>query len=345
MAEHDNAGFPLSYCLLTTATAINPGRRKIALTAWVKCIRDKYEVKPVFTHVDKDMAEIGALKTIWNSKISLCWWHLRRAVRTRLGKTKLATTPYDAKRAHEEFDFIESDFIPPGTKIDLEDYEGGLPEDTKLPHTAERSEVERPSPTPQKALGQATNSLRIRLPPSSQVMAVLMVDDQQKENVDPIHTPNAQPRIHGNGFVLALKPSFDESDPSANSRDRPTCTNTNDTEGDSHSADDENDHEKHSRRIFCPPDSRQPIIDMMERHYCAHPSIPGYAAPNRTAIKLWAVHQMYRYCTKNELPEVWAYLWENWYRKGRWELWARSVHEMIPVLKTTMILESQSVIC
>jgi hypothetical protein len=172
-------------------------------------------------------------------------------------------------------------------------------------------------------------------------MAGSVTDDQQKENIDPIHT---QPRIHGNGFVLVLKPSSDESDPSASSGDRPTPTNANDTEGDSRSADDEDGIEKHSRRIFCLPDFRQPIVDMMEQHYCAHPLIPGYAAPNRTAIKQWAVYQMYRYCAKNELPEVWAYLWENWYRKGRWELWARSVHEMIPVLKTTMILESQSVI-
>jgi len=76
MAEHNNAGFPLSYCLLMTATAIEAGRRKSALTAWLKCIHDKYEVKLVFMHVNKDMAEIRALKIIWNSKISLCWWPL-----------------------------------------------------------------------------------------------------------------------------------------------------------------------------------------------------------------------------------------------------------------------------
>jgi len=55
---------------------------------------------------------------------------------------------------------------------------------------------------------------------------------------------------------------------------------------------------------------------MMERHCCAHPSIPGYGPPD---------------------TEVWAYLWENWYRHGRWELWARCGHKLIPILKTTMI--------
>ncbi|PPR07898.1 hypothetical protein CVT24_002829 [Panaeolus cyanescens] len=35
MAEHDNAGFPLSYCLLTTATAIELGKRKRALECFI----------------------------------------------------------------------------------------------------------------------------------------------------------------------------------------------------------------------------------------------------------------------------------------------------------------------
>ncbi|KAJ6542145.1 hypothetical protein DFH09DRAFT_848348, partial [Mycena vulgaris] len=38
--------------------------------------------------------------------------------------------------------------------------------------------------------------------------------------------------------------------------------------------------------------------------------------------------------------EAWTYLWENWYRPGRWELWARSQHPEIPRLKPTMMVES-----
>jgi hypothetical protein len=61
LGEHDNAGFPLSYCLLSTATAIDIGKHTKALTAWTNCLRDTYSVTPVFAHVDKDMAEIGML--------------------------------------------------------------------------------------------------------------------------------------------------------------------------------------------------------------------------------------------------------------------------------------------
>ncbi|KAH8832267.1 hypothetical protein DL96DRAFT_1458473, partial [Flagelloscypha sp. PMI_526] len=49
---------------------------------------------------------------------------------------------------------------------------------------------------------------------------------------------------------------------------------------------------------------------------------------------------VYEFCVRYDLKETWAYLWENWYQKGRWELWARSCCEEIPVLRTTMINES-----
>ena len=37
---------------------------------------------------------------------------------------------------------------------------------------------------------------------------------------------------------------------------------------------------------------------------------------------------------------LWAYLWVHWYRTEEWKLWARSASEEVPVLKTTMIIES-----
>jgi len=104
---------------------------------------------------------------------------------------------------------------------------------------------------------------------------------------------------------------------------------------------DNEDNEKHRRCTFCAPLYHGAIINMMEQHYCAHPSIPGYSLPNPKLIKKWAVQRMYNFCERHRLPEVWVYLWENWYRAGRWELWARCAHKLIPRLKTTMILESQ----
>ena len=76
MGEHDNAGFPLTYCLLFTATAVDQEKWMKALSAWAQCLQDKYGVNPVFIHTDKDMAEISCSRMAWNVKINLCWWHL-----------------------------------------------------------------------------------------------------------------------------------------------------------------------------------------------------------------------------------------------------------------------------
>jgi hypothetical protein len=61
MGEYDNAGFPLTYCFLSTATAIDAGKRKKAIAAWSRYLRDKYSVNPVFIHSEKD---IGAAQDV-----------------------------------------------------------------------------------------------------------------------------------------------------------------------------------------------------------------------------------------------------------------------------------------
>ena len=81
MGEYDNTGFPLTYCLLSTAEALKIRKWKKALKNWAAVLRDRYGIIPIFAHTDKDMAEIGMLHDVWLSvKIQLCWWHLRKAV-------------------------------------------------------------------------------------------------------------------------------------------------------------------------------------------------------------------------------------------------------------------------
>ena len=95
------------------------------------------------------------------------------------------------------------------------------------------------------------------------------------------------------------------------------------------------------RQTFCSLEFCTDIVDMMEWHLCTHPLIPGYSTPSPEGIKEWAVKQMYEFCVEHDLHEVWAYLWENWYLHGRWELWAWCMDDKIPHLKTTMMVEAQ----
>jgi hypothetical protein len=126
LGEYDNAGFPLSYCLLTTATSIEDRKHTKALAAWAAVLRREYSIVPRFVHTDKDMAEIGASRQVWpEAKHQLCWWHQREALRRRL-KGNLPTSSYNAQRASHEYAFINVSFKPHGC-ADPNDSEGCVP--------------------------------------------------------------------------------------------------------------------------------------------------------------------------------------------------------------------------
>ena len=85
-----------------------------ALSNWIKKVKEVYHINPKFVHVDKDMAEIHAVKDVWDPKVQLRWWHLRKAVREQLKNMKLSTTPYKPTQANAEFPFIDITFAPLG---------------------------------------------------------------------------------------------------------------------------------------------------------------------------------------------------------------------------------------
>ncbi|KAF7297058.1 SWIM-type domain-containing protein [Mycena indigotica] len=296
MGELDNAGFPLAYCLMSTATSISQGKRKNTLAAFLSCVKAQYGIQPKFTHVDKDLGEIAALKLVWpQAKTSICWWHVNDAVGKRIRMTKLATTKYKPQ---------------PG-KPDKEEYEGGRPEDV----SEDEDEPELPTPT------HNPSRLTVRLP---------------------IRQPSPPRRLDASGIpVIRIQPGpfiYDSSDDSSDA-----AIETDDEDDTSESEVTQllgKRKRKSPKRLFCPPEQQAPLIEMMKQHSHAHPLIPGFCHPSADGIRYWAVKQMYDFCVAHDLREAWAYLWGNWYRSGRWEIWVRSAHPMIPRLRTTMICES-----
>ncbi|KAF7305187.1 SWIM-type domain-containing protein [Mycena kentingensis (nom. inval.)] len=133
MGEFDNAGFPLAYCLLSTTSSISRAKHIKLLTAFAACVRKRYDLLPEFVHVDKDLGEINALNSVFNAKTSICWWHVNNAVGKRIKLTKMSTTPYNTKRAHAQFSFIQLDFRPEA-KPDKKKYEGGKPRNADTPN-------------------------------------------------------------------------------------------------------------------------------------------------------------------------------------------------------------------
>ncbi|KAJ7211663.1 hypothetical protein GGX14DRAFT_564879 [Mycena pura] len=153
---------------------IFPDRKK-ALTGFATCVRDTYDIHPEFAHTDKDVAEISALKMVFNAKTSQCWWHVDDAVKKRLANKKLATTPYNVVRARAQFTFIRADFFPLG-QADPDERENPDDEDDDAPaHEPEptinpsRLTFRLPAsattqPEPQPRVQDGPGPLTIRLP-------------------------------------------------------------------------------------------------------------------------------------------------------------------------------------
>lgn len=69
-----------------------------------------------------------------------------------------------------------------------------------------------------------------------------------------------------------------------------------------------------TRRIFCPEEYRTQFLSMTDVHAAAHPDTFAYSRSSPEGIREYAVRQMYTFCHANDLREVWASIWEIWYR-------------------------------
>ncbi|KAJ3745580.1 hypothetical protein DFH05DRAFT_1396638, partial [Lentinula detonsa] len=294
-------GFPLSYCLLSTVNATIPGKRKRALEGWAEQAKAKYHLAPRHISVDKDLGEISTCQTVWpNAKVSICWWHQRKAVRERLEKSKLLTTPYDARAAREIFPVINLCFLPPG-RSDPGELEGSREGGGRDTTTEELVRQEKKPARMLKSSLDIQSHLSLTIPS----VAKSQITQNLTQNPLKIHLPASQPKPFD--IPLSQRPLNEI---------------------------------KTSPRVFCPPELREAIIAKMDSHRHAHPLIPGCAEPSPEGIYNWAVKRMYTFCVQHDLRELWAYLWGNWYRPERWRLWSRAPSPEIPRLRTTMINES-----
>ena len=66
---------------------------------------------------------------------------------------------------------------------------------------------------------------------------------------------------------------------------------------------------------FCPLAHRASILRIFSKHASQHSLLPERHGQPRSATDIWrdAVTEMYQHCERNNLPDVWAYLWVNWY--------------------------------
>lgn len=101
-------------------------------------------------------------------------------------------------------------------------------------------------------------------------------------------------------------------------------------------------HSSDSEYIFCPAPHRHQLLVMFSKHFCMHPAFPEEEFGFMTAadIRKESVWDMYNFCYKRGLREVWGYMWTQWYSPKKWKLWARSTSEHVSRLRTTMSVEN-----
>ncbi|KAG7096225.1 hypothetical protein E1B28_003678 [Marasmius oreades] len=77
---------------------------------------------------------------------------------------------------------------------------------------------------------------------------------------------------------------------------------------------------------FCPAPHQKQALHLFTQHFRAHPFFSLRDGSTRSALEIQckSVFQMYQFCKKQGLCEVWAYMWNCWYCQTMWPLWAWS---------------------
>lgn len=99
LAEVDGTGVPLAYCFLEVFANNAKGERRAmpGAISGVLCQFLRYlkasGLNPTFFGTDKDPSEIFAVRQTWpNATVQLCYWHARRAIRSKLASTQKTNT-------------------------------------------------------------------------------------------------------------------------------------------------------------------------------------------------------------------------------------------------------------
>ncbi|KAI9868464.1 MAG: hypothetical protein M1813_005908 [Trichoglossum hirsutum] len=86
------------------------------------------------------------------------------------------------------------------------------------------------------------------------------------------------------------------------------------------------------------------LVDMFRKHYSRHMAVPTLAIDGsviyETQLEIHAACVREMATAVRTYPKFFQYLWQNWYRPRRWELWAQSAYKEVSLYRTTMKLET-----
>ena len=89
MASVLGAGVPIAYMFLQPGTQIdwNHDARGKVVNEFLQCLKVRLpNLKPKFVFTDKDSGQINAIKAVFGITPSICFWHMKRAVKKKIAK-------------------------------------------------------------------------------------------------------------------------------------------------------------------------------------------------------------------------------------------------------------------
>jgi hypothetical protein len=116
VAEANGQAMPFAF-LFTVSTGDSAEGVKTRMLGDVAKFMNKCCLKIMFTLSDKEPSEITACRTkIPKAKHQLCYWYTINYVEEHLGENK-PLAPYDPRKAHKIFDFIDPTWAPGVTAV------------------------------------------------------------------------------------------------------------------------------------------------------------------------------------------------------------------------------------
>ncbi|KAG6806913.1 hypothetical protein H0H92_009581, partial [Tricholoma furcatifolium] len=83
LGEFYGSGFPLGYLLIQSHEGAQKGGKERFITHFLNHFKVTWDIRPIVTLTDKDIAEINAFRTVYpDAKHQLCFWHCLRAIKT-----------------------------------------------------------------------------------------------------------------------------------------------------------------------------------------------------------------------------------------------------------------------
>ncbi|KAG6848015.1 hypothetical protein H0H93_004170 [Arthromyces matolae] len=330
LGELYGSGCPLGYLLIKSDENAVEGGKERFITQFLRHFKTIGDLQPIATLTDKDFSEINAFRSVFpDAKHQLCFWHCLRAIKTRLAILRRRPKDYDVLEAIKEFPYISRSFVPIGQSKETNPDTYVAPKATPRVTVRFNGELQnqppKPSAHPPRLILRLNGRVRtiVALPKSFQTSPIddPVEEDGNSSDVD-VETDDT------NDLRNQVDQLFDKDD-----REEEDGPDWMFEKGELTSKD--------PAYVFCPAPHRKQLLRLFTKHFCQHPIFLERDG-QWDASRIWeqAVFEMYDFCFRRGLREVWGYMWTSWYSRKIWSLWARSTSPYLTRLRTTMNVEN-----